>query len=225
MSTASRRRVPVPASRCPAAAATSGRDVGHGDGHAQGRRRGAAGDRAARGCPSHRTAIAVPGHPPGAAAQARPGPGSGRACAAAASAARPTKSPGLPSLTTRPRPASNGVSVRSELVAVQRHPGLEAQRVPGRQAGRDQARGLAGRGQRRPEMLARLRGPGEQLEAVLARCSRSGRAAPHRPATRAPVAGVVLHLVQGRCSVSGRENGRRRRALDGDQGVVRRSGP
>ena len=53
------------------------------------------------------------------------------------SAARPTKSPGLPSFTTRPSPAWYGFVVAVELVAVERHPGLEAERVAGAEADRD----------------------------------------------------------------------------------------
>ena len=99
----------------------------------------------------------MPGDAAGAAAQADQHPARAAPAAAAASAARPTKSPGLSSLTTRPRPASNGVDVRAELVAVQRHARLQPERVPGGQPRGHQARRGPRLGQRRPDVL-RVRG-------------------------------------------------------------------
>ena len=83
------------------------------------------------------------------------------------SAARPTKSPGLSSFTTRPRPASNGFVVAVELVAVERHAGLEPERVAGAQADGLQAVLGARLDERVPE-LARAVAFDEHLEAVLA---------------------------------------------------------
>ena len=64
-----------------------------------------------------------------------------------ASAARPRNS-GLPHATTQPSPACSGVMPGPELVAVQRQPGLQAQRVAGAEAGRHDA----GADDRRPQV-------------------------------------------------------------------------
>ncbi len=104
-----------------------------------------------------------------AAADDQPDEASARARRAAtcSSAARPTKSPGLSSLTTRPRPASYGFVVAVELVAVERHAGLEPQRVAGAEADRHEAQRPAGLEQRVPELGGAVV-LDEDLEAVLA---------------------------------------------------------
>ncbi len=117
-------------------------------------------------------------------------------------------------------PAKAGVErgeAGSELVAVERHPGLEPERVPCGQAGRYQPVTGAGLGQCRPDRLGVL-APGEQLEAVLARVARP-RQQDFPAGDGRRVAGVILHRTQ--ISVGQRsEDLRRVRALKGDQRIL-----
>ena len=129
---------------------------------------------------------------------------------------RPTKSPSLSNFTTRPRPASNGVTVR-QLVPVQRHAGLQAQRVPAGQPARDEPDALARLGQRLPQLDRCSAGRRVELEAVLAGVAGAGDQRRHA-GDGARRRRVVLQRRRGRRR-SGREDRRAARALDGDQRV------
>ena len=94
--------------------------------------------------------------------------------------------------------------VAVELVAVERHAGLEAQRVAGAQAARA-ARPVAAPGRRgaRPRAPGRPSQCDEQLEAVLAGVAGARDAAPSTPATRPAAQRVGAQRRRASTSVSG----------------------
>ena len=84
----------------------------------------------------------------------------------AARASLPTKSPSLDSATTGSQAGGEGVAVEGELVAVERHAGLQPERVAGREAGGRQLAVVGDGNERLPERCGVVVGH-EDLEAVL----------------------------------------------------------
>ena len=108
--------------------------------------------------------------------------------------------------------------VRAELVAVQRHAGLQPERIAGRQASRNQAGRSSLRNQRGPDGLGVLRAA-EHLEAVLTGvpgARHPGLAPRHLPERSR----VILDRGQVQAARQRGEDPGRRRPLDGDQRVV-----
>ena len=105
--------------------------------------------------------------------------------------------------------------VGAQLVAVERHPGLQAQRV----AGAEPDRNDAGRSARLHQGIPDAAGGGdlhEDLEAVLARVAGAGDEGRH--AGHAPLADRVVAQIGDRNVRQRRQDRQRQRALDGHQG-------
>ncbi|CAM5645346.1 hypothetical protein SAURM35S_07265 [Streptomyces aurantiogriseus] len=114
-------------------------------------------------------------------------------------------------------PGVEGGQPGRQLVPVQRHARLQAQRVPAGQAAGDQADALAGLGQGLPQLHRVLR-LHEQLEAVLTGVA-GARDQRRDPGDGAGQPGVVLQTVEVGVG-EGREDARGLGTLDGDQRVV-----